>query len=126
MPDPFDNWRMALSRTPGWWRDEPLCGFWRRKLRKGGAYQVVAIFHRGGEVVCVAGEHEVPWHHVWSGFIEPITEAEYRAVRKGSRFVDELRARDGGAHFVTDVRNAAAVLPPRSANAEPERPDRPD
>lgn len=69
----------------------------------------VAIFERDGELVCVADDHEADVIHVWSVFMQPITEEVYRTARTEGRFRDEFLTRDGAP--TTDLRDAVAVTP---------------
>jgi len=112
--DDYQHWRDCLTgRTSA--GPDPACGFWRAKTGRRGLFQVIAIFKRNGETVCVVGEQEVPLHVGWTMFAEAITEDAYRRARDGEPFADEFAPNAGYAGpspLVTDLRDAQAIRPP--------------
>lgn len=104
-----------LLQTGGAAGPDPVCGFFRAKRGRSGLFQVIAVFRRDGELVCVVGDKEVAPHNGWSIFAEAITEAEYRRIRAGGHFADEFQpsaAYRGNSPLVTDLRDARAIFPP--------------
>lgn len=108
----YQQWQKCLHARVLVGSDDPSCGFWRRRLYRGGPFQAVATFLRDGQVVCVAGAIERPVHDVWSVFLEPISEAAYREARRLGRFPDDLDTGDPGNPLTTDLALAKVVLPP--------------
>jgi hypothetical protein len=114
MSDAYAYWRAKLAGKGFVYLDEPHAGFYRRRPFRGSPWQAVALFERDGELVCLVWDRERPPHHVWSPFLEAITEQEYRAACAVRRFSDDYEthayARSAGP-LTTELRDAKAVLP---------------
>ncbi|WP_296203191.1 hypothetical protein [uncultured Hyphomicrobium sp.] len=107
--DRYFHWAECLRTRQPATTDEPCCGFWRRKVRRGGRFQAIAVFERDGDLVCVVDDREASLTWTWSPFLEAISEETYRLARAEGRFRDDLVARDGS--LTTELRDCVAVLP---------------
>lgn len=108
----YGYWKAALQGDFRLWRDDPMPGFYRRKLGKGGGWQPVAVWmDQSGALRCLDGAREVePWRY-WDRYShEPTTEADYRAKVNGTPYRDELLAADASG-WTTDVTRAAPIGP---------------
>jgi hypothetical protein len=85
----YAYWRAKLAGDPVEFIDAEQCGFWRKRPFRGAAWQPVAIFKKGDEIVCLVGDRIRPGHEVWSPFLEPVSEAAYRLAIVSGRFGDD-------------------------------------
>lgn len=110
--DQYSYWRSLLKRLPGAIPQEPQCGFWRRRMGRGGAWRPVAIWVDANSAMkCLDGDRPVePWT-VWDQVCaNATTEADYRARVAGTPYRDEFHVA-GTSETTTDVARAAPIGP---------------
>lgn len=111
--DHLAHWRECLRTEQPAATDEPHCGWWRRRLYKGGPHVPVVIFLRDGEMACYQWRREVPVHRAWFPWLRAITEDAFKAAQLAGHFPDDLPTGDPTNPFTTELKLARPVLPPK-------------
>jgi hypothetical protein len=89
--DSYSYWRDALAGNFGPVHDsDPRCGFWRKRMFRGGPFVPVAIFEHEGEIVGLVDGKPADANEIWTFVCRyPVTEEAYRAKVAGEPWPDE-------------------------------------
>lgn len=91
MTDTYKYWRDALDGNFGPVHDgDPQSGFYRKKLGQNRGFAPVAIWQRGGKIICLVNGKEQSADELWTWVCQhPITKEAYDAFMASGQWPDD-------------------------------------